>query len=544
MKKTSLEDFKKIMWFEKNYDFNSLYHFFNWVDVENIDLLMIRDFFNYQMTYLWVSWYDWNLLYEDFKELLNESEEPVKKTKSKKKLAKLEEKDKELNTKRKILQIYIDVLKNNLKLREKSSFWFCPFNENTKFVSFILRLIDWCENWDEVIAEYKWEQYKLWLKEDIEKEIFKYEQLNKEALWICKKAYEFQKEKYKELQKLYTSVVWNEIEDDDYDEDDEERSTKRKKKRNKTRWTWTKEFMLSSPYLNMSRLTFEFNELLVPDEIRKESNKWIDYTDYWDDEDEYWDKIVLRSNENQMLIRQFCSMIDWLYWTKVVYYFVSEKEFAKMKTFKEYKKIRNKISRKTIYSIIVSDSMYVLSSTYLYLIFDMIQKLWYWDKDYNTNLNEIKFWIIDKTDINKLTLVELKLLLNWNISLYEDFWTKLFLKSNKKYTKEEKERIWTLLEIITQQSDAWIDDEYSFDIYDTIWNNKERFIQSNLEKFNKECWLWNYHNSLYDFFLLWLNYINECWDALDSVVLTDPKTQEAKIRAKQKFYKKYFWENK
>lgn len=490
----------------------SLYDFFDWMNEDKIDVFVVKDFFDYQMKYLWVDWFWWSLFLQDFDILTKkwESEEKV--------------------IKQRIFDCFLRVLKMNLHYHKQ--WWLFPFTFNNIINSFFKRIINWTTKNREVSFELHWKHYDLWKTNEIIKQLKKEysEELDQKCIKNLKECYLNQKKNYEEISKIYKEVKWF----DDDEEDD--KPIKKRSYKWKNQWL---EFQWNI-FLYLSRLTFEFNELFVPNAIEnwesiKEKHWEIDYTDYWDDED---DVVQVRSNEHQMLIRYFVSMIDWLYWSKTIYVFASEKDLKAMKTYQDYKKFKNKSTRKTKYSFIVSDKIYLLSNTYLFILFDIIQQLWYWDKQYHEYINEIKMILIEKTEVNALTLIELQVLLNW--WFYDDLWSKLFMSWFDEYSKEEQEKLKSLLEIITWQSQIAIDDEYEEDAYSTKKENAKKFIEQNLEKFNKEMWIWNYKNSLYNFFLLSLAFKDECWEDLDNVKLKDVDSQKKKIISKQNFYKKYF----
>lgn len=515
MKNKKIRDVINEIWLWWNIKFDSLFSFFDWKNLEkNISVETIKEFFDYQMKYLWVDWLDWKLFYEDFKVLEENWWDKQEKL-----------------LKEKIFTCYQNVLLENLKAYKK--FWIFPFTQNNNINSFFKRIFEWTWEWKDITINIWDKEYSLWknseLKLELEKD-FKNE-IDNQKIKILNDLYKNQKKNFHEMTKLYNEVMW-------WQNGDEEDESKLRKKWRWKRW-WMSELFQWNIFSYMSRFSFEFNVLFVPMSIEKQEKKdyWeVDYTDYWIDEEEQVDFIV-RSNEQQMLIRYFLSMIDWLYWSKTIYLFATDKELEKMKTYSDYKKFQNRSTRKTKFSFIVSDKMYLLSNTYLYLIFDILQRLNYWDKEYHKYINEVKMILIEKTDISKLTLLELQVLLNW--TFYRDFWSKLFTEWFKEYTKEDQIKITNILKKIAWQSSIWIDEEYEIDLYETKKNNTNTFIERNLEKFNKEMWLWKFINSLYNFFLIVLLFNEKCWSVLEEVKLKDVKSQINKINTKQSFFNSY-----
>lgn len=510
MKIKKINDVVSKLWLWWDIKYDSLFSFFDWMKLENwkVSVWLIKDFFDYQMKYLWVDWLDWKLFYQDFK-IIEENWD----------------KSKEKELKKKMYQCYTNVLVTNVKMYQE--FWIFPFTQNNTINSFFKRIFEWTWDWN-ISITIENQEYNLWKRNILQKDLeqdFNVE-VDQWKIKLLNELYLNQKKNFHEIAKLYNNVMW-------WNEENEWKRSKWKWKK----W-WMSELFLWNIFSYMSRLSFEFNVLFVPMSIEKEEKKdyWeVDYTDYWDDEDQV--DFIVRSNEQQMLIRYFLSMIDWLYWSKTIYLFATDKELEKMKTYSDYKKFQNRSTRQTKFSFIVSDKMYLLSNTYLYLIFDILQRLNYWDKEYNKYINEVKMILIEKTDISKLTLLELQVLLNW--TFYRDFWSKLFIEWFKEYNKEDQTKISTILKKIAWQSSIWIDEEYEIDLYETKKTNTTNFIERNLEKFNKEMWLWKFVNSLYDFFLIVLLFNEECWSVLDEVKLKDVKSQINKINSKQKFFNSY-----
>lgn len=510
MKIKKIKDVISKLWLWWDIKYDSLFSFFDWMKLENwkVSVWLIKDFFDYQMKYLWVDWLDWKLFYQDFK-IIEEDWD----------------KSKEKELKKKMYQCYTNVLVTNVKMYQE--FWIFPFTQNNTINSFFKRIFEWTWDWN-ISITIENQEYDLWKRNILQKDIeqdFNWE-IDQWKIKLLNELYLNQKKNFHEIAKLYNNVMW-------WNEEDEWKRSKWKWKK----W-WMSELFLWNIFSYMSRLSFEFNVLFVPMSIEKEEKKdyWeVDYTDYWDDENQV--DFIVRSNEQQMLIRYFLSMIDWLYWSKTIYLFATDKELEKMKTYSDYKKFQNRSTRQTKFSFIVSDKMYLLSNTYLYLIFDILQRLNYWDKEYNKYINEVKMILIEKTDISKLTLLELQVLLNW--TFYRDFWSKLFIEWFKEYTKEDQTKILTILKKIAWQSSIWIDEEYEIDLYETKKTNTTNFIERNLEKFNKEMWLWKFVNSLYNFFLIVLLFNEKCWSVLDEVKLKDVKSQINKINSKQNFFNSY-----
>lgn len=510
MKIKKINDVISKLWLWWNIKYDSLFSFFDWMKLENwkVSVWLIKDFFDYQMKYLWVDWLDWKLFYQDFK-IIEEDWDKLK--------------EKEL--KKKMYQCYTNVLVTNVKMYQE--FWIFPFTQNNTINSFFKRIFEWTWDWN-ISITIENQEYDLWKRNILQKDLehdFNVE-IDQWKIKLLNELYLNQKKNFHEIAKLYNNVMW-------WNEENEWKRSKWKWKK----W-WMSELFLWNIFSYMSRLSFEFNVLFVPMSIKKEEKKdyWeVDYTDYWDDEDQV--DFIVRSNEQQMLIRYFLSMIDWLYWSKTIYLFATDKELEKMKTYSDYKKFQNRSTRQTKFSFIVSDKMYLLSNTYLYLIFDILQRLNYWDKEYNKYINEVKMILIEKTDISKLTLLELQVLLNW--TFYRDFWSKLFIEWFKEYNKEDQTKILTILKKIAWQSSIWIDEEYEIDLYETKKTNTINFIERNLEKFNKEMWLWKFVNSLYNFFLIVLLFNEKCWSVLDEVKLKDVKSQINKINSKQNFFNSY-----
>ena len=449
MKIKKINDVVSKLWLWWDIKYDSLFSFFDWMKLENwkVSVWLIKDFFDYQMRYLWVDWLDWKLFYQDFK-IIEEDWD----------------KSKEKELKKKMYQCYINVLVTNVKMYQE--FWIFPFTQNNTINSFFKRIFEWTWDWN-ISITIENQEYNLWKRNILQKDLeqnFNVE-IDQWKIKLLNELYLNQKKNFHEIAKLYNNVMWWNEEEDDW-------------KRSKWKWKkwWMSELFLWNIFSYMSRLSFEFNVLFVPMSIEKEEKKdyWeVDYTDYWDDEDQV--EFIVRSNEQQMLIRYFLSMIDWLYWSKTIYLFATDKELEKMKTYSDYKKFQNRSTRQTKFSFIVSDKMYLLSNTYLYLIFDILQRLNYWDKEYNKYINEVKMILIEKTDISKLTLLELQVLLNW--TFYRDFWSKLFIEWFKEYTKEDQTKILTILKKIAWQSSIWIDEEYEIDLYET-----KKLIQKTLLK--------------------------------------------------------------